>query len=150
MSRAAPRALVLALLAVPALAPAQTMLDQEQRLIDIHCLLLDLPAVQDALFLYQVAKELQRDAGTGVATEVDLLLPIADEVARPAAVADGASAAASAARAAIDSGSEGSRLVGGSSRYTVRRHHPVKPAGSTAARSGRRSAEVTGHAVNTT
>ncbi len=46
MSRAAPRALALALLALPALAPAQTMLDQEQRLIDIHCLLLDLPAVQ--------------------------------------------------------------------------------------------------------
>ena len=46
MSGAAPRALALALLAAPALAPAQTMLDQEQRLIDIHCLLLDLPAVQ--------------------------------------------------------------------------------------------------------
>jgi hypothetical protein len=32
--------------AVPALARAQTMLDQEQRLIDIHSLLLDLPPLQ--------------------------------------------------------------------------------------------------------
>lgn len=46
MNGLARRALALALLAAPAAARAQTMLDQEQRLIDIHGLLLDLPAVQ--------------------------------------------------------------------------------------------------------
>ena len=46
MSVPARPALLLALLAAPLLARGQTMLDQEQRLIDIHCLLLDLPAVQ--------------------------------------------------------------------------------------------------------
>jgi hypothetical protein len=39
-------AAALALLAVAGVARAQTMLDQEQRLIDIHALLLDLPAVE--------------------------------------------------------------------------------------------------------
>jgi hypothetical protein len=39
-------ALAVALAAAPAGAWAQTMLDQELRLIDIHCLLLDLPPLQ--------------------------------------------------------------------------------------------------------
>ena len=49
MSGPARRALVLALLLAhlaPAAARAQTMLDQEERLIDIHCLLLDLPPLE--------------------------------------------------------------------------------------------------------
>lgn len=46
MSGLAQRALVLALLVAPAAGWAQTMLDQEERLIDIHCLLLDLPPLQ--------------------------------------------------------------------------------------------------------
>ena len=46
MSAPARHALALALLLAPAAPRAQTMLDQEQRLIDIHCLLLDLPPVQ--------------------------------------------------------------------------------------------------------
>lgn len=46
MSGPARHALALALLVAPAMARAQTMLDQEERLIDIHCLLLDLPPVQ--------------------------------------------------------------------------------------------------------
>ena len=46
MSGAARHALALALLVAPAASPAQTMLDQEQRLIEIHCLLLDLPPLQ--------------------------------------------------------------------------------------------------------
>lgn len=46
MSALARRALVLALLLEPAAGWAQTMLDQEERLIDIHCLLLDLPPLE--------------------------------------------------------------------------------------------------------
>ncbi len=46
MSGAARLGLAVALVAAPAGAWAQTMLDQEQRLIDIHCLLLDLPPLQ--------------------------------------------------------------------------------------------------------
>jgi hypothetical protein len=45
MSRALAAAALLALLAAPA-ARAQTMLDQEQRLIDLHALLVDLPPVE--------------------------------------------------------------------------------------------------------
>lgn len=44
--RRAPLLAALALCAAPALAHAQTMLDQEERLIDIHSLLLDLPPLQ--------------------------------------------------------------------------------------------------------
>jgi hypothetical protein len=48
---------VLALAAVAAPAAAQTMLDQQERLIDIHCLLLDLPPVEapGALRPFQVS-----------------------------------------------------------------------------------------------
>ncbi len=46
MSRPALLLLALALSALPRTATAQTMLDQEQRLIDVHSLLLDLPPLQ--------------------------------------------------------------------------------------------------------
>jgi hypothetical protein len=46
MIRGAPALVLLALCAAPATARAQTMLDQEERLIDLHSLLLDLPPLQ--------------------------------------------------------------------------------------------------------
>ena len=46
MTHRAPVLLAVALCAAPSVARAQTMLDQQQQLIDIHSLLLDLPPVQ--------------------------------------------------------------------------------------------------------
>ena len=68
MRRASVLLLALAVLAVPGVGRAQTLLDQEQRLIEIHSLLLDLPPMQSPAALASGA--------VGLSLEVVTIPPI--------------------------------------------------------------------------